>query len=328
MNPTVADSHVNAALTAISVAYVQDQSRFVADRVFPIVSVPKQSDRYFIYDRGDFNRDEMELRAPGTESAGAGYRLDNTPTYFCNKYSLHRDVPDDLIANSDAVLNPLRDATIFLTQKGLLRREKNFSTKYMDANWTSNFSGVSSGQSWAATTILQWNDANSTPVEDVRKAGTTILERTGFAPNVLVIGKPVYDALADHPDVIDRIKYGAAPNSPATVTLQALAALFDVERVEVMSAIENTANEALSAVHSFIGGKKALLVYAAPNPGIMTPSAGYTFMWSGLLGGATGQRIRSFRMEHLEATRVEIDTCFDQKLIAADLGFYIATVVA
>src|SRR5574343_1017852 len=104
MNPTVADSHVNTALTAISVAYVQDQTRFVADRVFPIVHVPKQSDRYFIYDRGDFNRDEMELRAPGTESAGAGYRLDNTPTYYCNKYSLHRDVPDDLIANSDAVL--------------------------------------------------------------------------------------------------------------------------------------------------------------------------------------------------------------------------------
>jgi len=328
MNPTVADSHVNAALTAISVAYVQDQTRFVADRVFPVVPVQKQSDRYYIYDRGDFNRDEMELRAPGTESAGAGYRLDNTPTYYAAKYSLHKDVPDELLANSDAVLNPMRDATLFLTQKALLKREKMFATNYMAANWTSNFSGVASGQSWSGTTILQWNDANSTPIEDVRKAGTTILERTGFAPNVLVIGKPVYDALADHPDVVDRIKYGQTPGSPASVTLQALASLFDVERVEVMSAIENTANEGLSAAHSFVGGKKALLCYAAPNPGLMTPSAGYTFMWSGLMGGATGQRVRSFRMEHLEATRVEIDTAFDQKLVAADLGFYIATAVA
>lgn len=328
MNPTVADSHVNAALTAISVAYVQDQTRFVADRVFPVVQVQKQSDRYFIYDRGDFNRDEMELRAPGTESAGAGYRLDNTPTYYAGKYSLHKDVPDELLANSDAVLNPMRDATLFLTQKALLKREKMFAANYMAANWTSNFSGVASGQSWAGNTILQWNDANSTPIEDVRKAGTTILERTGFAPNVLVIGKPVYDALADHPDIVDRIKYGQTPGSPASVTLQALASLFDVERVEVMSAIENTANEGLSATHAFVGGKKALLCYAAPNPGLMTPSAGYTFMWSGLMGGATGQRVRSFRMEHLEATRVEIDTAFDQKLVAADLGFYIATAVA
>ena len=328
MKPTVADSHVNAALTAISVAYVQDQTRFVADRVFPVVQVQKQSDRYFIYDRGDFNRDEMELRAPGTESAGAGYRLDNTPTYYAGKYSLHKDVPDELLANSDAVLNPMRDATLFLTQKALLKREKMFAANYMAANWTSNFSGVASGQSWAGNTILQWNDANSTPIEDVRKAGTTILERTGFAPNVLVIGKPVYDALADHPDIVDRIKYGQTPGSPASVTLQALASLFDVERVEVMSAIENTANEGLSATHAFVGGKKALLCYAAPNPGLMTPSAGYTFMWSGLMGGATGQRVRSFRMEHLEATRVEIDTAFDQKLVAADLGFYIATAVA
>lgn len=328
MNPTVADSHVNAPLTAISVAFVQEQTRFVADRVFPIVGVMKQSDRYYIYDRGDFNRDEMELRAPGTESAGSGYRLDNTPTYYCAKWSLHRDVPDDLIANSDTVLNPMRDATIYLTQKGLIRREKNFSTKYLDAVWTSNFSGVSSGQSWGGGTVLQWNDANSTPIEDIRKAGTTVAERTGFAPNVLVIGKPVYDALADHPDVVDRIKYGATPGSPATVTRQALAALFDVERVEVMAAIENTAHEGLSASHSFIGGKKALLVYSAPNPGLMTPSAGYTFVWTGLMGGPGGQRIRSFRMENLEATRVELDTAFDQKLIAADLGFYIASVVA
>lgn len=328
MNPTVTDSHVNSALTAISVAYVQDQSRFVADRVFPIVSVTKQSDRYYTYDRGDFNRDAMELRAPGTESAGSGYRLDNTPTYYCNQYSLHKDVPDQVIANSDAVLNPLRDATEFLTQKGLLRREKAFSSNYMGAVWTSNFSGVASGNSWAATTVLQWNDANSTPVEDIRKASTIVLERTGFQPNTLVIGKPVYDSLADHPDIVDRIKYGQTPGSPAVVTKLALAALFDVERVEVMSAIENTANEGVTATHSFIGGKKALLVYSAPNPGLMTPSGGYTFVWSGLFGGPQGQRIRSFRMEALSALRVEIDTCFDQKLIAADLGFYIATAVA
>lgn len=328
MNPTVADSHVNSALTAISVAFVQDQTRFVADRVFPIVSVAKQSDRYYVYDRGDFNRDEMELRAPGTESAGSSYRLDNTPTYYCAKRSLHKDVPDEVVANSDVVLNPLRDATLFLTQKALLKREKEFSARFMDAVWTSNFSGVNTGQSWAGGTVLQWNDANSTPVEDIRKAGTVILERTGIAPNVLVIGKAVYDALADHPDIVDRIKYGQTPGSPAVVTRMALASLFDVERVEVMAAVENTAAEGATAAHSFVGGKKALLTYAAMSPGLMTPSAGYTFVWNGLFGGPQGQRIRSFRMEHLSALRVEIDTAFDQKLIAADLGFYIATAVA
>jgi hypothetical protein len=41
--------------------------------VFPNIPVQKKSDRYYTYDRGDFNRDEMEERAPGTESEGSGY---------------------------------------------------------------------------------------------------------------------------------------------------------------------------------------------------------------------------------------------------------------
>jgi hypothetical protein len=61
----------------------------------------------------------------------------------------------------------------------------------------------------------------------------------------------------------------------------------------------------------------------------MTPSAGYTFSWTGLLGaGAEGNRIKSFRMEALSADRVEIDMCFDQKLVSADLGWFWTSIVA
>ena len=69
--PTASSVHVNAPLTSISIAFLQDQSGFVARKVFPAVPVNKQSDRYYIYDRGDFNRDEMKERAPATESAGS-----------------------------------------------------------------------------------------------------------------------------------------------------------------------------------------------------------------------------------------------------------------
>lgn len=327
--PTVSDVHVDAMLTTLSVAYRQDQSRFVADRIFPVVNVGKQSDRYYVYNRGDFNRDEMQERAPSTESAGSGYSLDNTPTYYCREYALHKDVPDQVVANADAVINPLRDAVEFLTLKALLKREKVFAANYFTGGvWTSDFDGVNTGNAWGSGTVLQWNDANSTPIEDVRKAQTTVLERTGFQPNVLVLGKPVYDALIDHPDLVDRIKYGQTPGSPAIVNRQALAALFEVDRVEVMSAIENTAKEGATASHSFIGGKKALLVYSAPNPGLMTPSGGYTFQWTGMYGGSFGQRIINFPMAEIKATRIEIEACFDLKLVAADLGFFIDSVIA
>jgi hypothetical protein len=82
--PTRSDVHVNRPLTSISTAYIQDAKDFVASEMFPVVPVEKQSDRYFTYTKADWFRDEMKIRAPGTESAGSGFNVDNTPSYFCD----------------------------------------------------------------------------------------------------------------------------------------------------------------------------------------------------------------------------------------------------
>jgi hypothetical protein len=81
--------------------------------------------------------------------------------------------------------------------------------------------------------------------------------------------------------------------------------------------------------HSFIGDPlSALLCYSAPSPGLMVPTAGYTFSWTGLIGaGNQGNRIKRFRMDPLNSDRVEIDCAFDQKLVAADLGCFFNTCV-
>ena len=42
--PTQTDVHVDAILTNISVAYMQSQSAYVANTIFPTVPVSKQSD--------------------------------------------------------------------------------------------------------------------------------------------------------------------------------------------------------------------------------------------------------------------------------------------
>ena len=105
-------------------------------------------------------------------------------------------------------------------------------------------------------------------------------------------------------------------------------ALFELEEVLVMDSVENTAVEGATDAYAFIGGKSALLVYAPAAAGLMTPSGGYTFTWTGLLGGgALGMRMRRIRDEKAEADTLEIAMAFDQKLIAADLGQFYITVV-
>lgn len=325
--PTAGDVHVNAPLTNISIAHIQADGNFVSDRMFPNISVGKQSDRYYIYSRADFNRDEMQERAPGTESAGSGYDLDNTPTYYAPVFAFHKDVPDQVRANSDSVLNSDRDATIYVTNKAMIKRERNFATRHMAAGvWANEVTGVNSGVNTGE--FLLWNDANSDPIGDVRRGKRSVLENTGFEPNKMCMSSSVFDALIDHPDIVDRIKYGQTPGSPALVNAQTLAALFGLEDILVSKAVYNAAAKGATEDSRFIVGNHALLAYVTPTPGIMTPTAGYTFSWTGWMGASgMGHRIKRFRMEHLESDRIEAQMAFDQKVVGTDLGYFFENAV-
>lgn len=329
-NPTRSDVHVNRPLTNISLAFLQNADNFVAGRVFPNVPVQKQSDSYFTYDRGDFNRDEATIRAPGTESAGSGYDV-STATYNAKVYAFHKDIDDQIRANADNPLSPDREATEYVTHKLLIKREKDFVTNYFAGGvWTYDSDGNATGPTGATNEVYQWSDyTNSDPISDVRAGATSVQESTGFRPNTLVLGRAVYDKLLDHPDIVDRIKYGQSSGNVALANREIMAQLFDVDRVLIMGAIENTADDGQTNSHSFIGGKKALLVYAAPNPGVMTPSAGYTFSWNGYLGATQqGLRIKRMRADLKNCDRVEGEMAYDLKLVSADLGAFWDTVIA
>lgn len=328
MKPTASDVHVNAPLTNISVAWFQDASAFIADRVFPNIPVDKQSALYFVYNRGEFNRDEMKERAPGTESEGGGYSVSPDGLYFCRKYSFHKDIPDEVRANADAAINLDSEATRFLSNKAAIKREKLFVGTYFKASvWTADLTGVSATPTGSQR--LQWNDAASDPIAQVKAAKREQQRLTGFKPNTLVLGPQVWDVLSEHPDVVDRIKYGQTAGGPATVSLQTIAALMEVDRILVMEAVENTAAEGVAESSAFIAGKHALLMHVAPQPGLMTPTAGYTFSWTGLYGNtALGTRIKSFRMDNLESDRVEIDMCMDMRVVSADMGTFWSGIVA
>ena len=325
--PTQSDVHVSRPLTNISIAHMQEQRNFIAAQVFPLIGVEKSADQYFTYDNAYWNSDEMQKRAPGTPTAGNGYTV-GTGTYFCETYGFHKDVPDMIRANADAPLNLDREATEYVALKALIKRERLFASAFLAGSvWTRDYDGVAATPS--TNEVLQWNDAASTPIEDVWDAKEDILVRTGFEPNVLCLGYPVFKSLSNHPDIVDRVKAGQTPGGPAVVSETDLAQVFKVERVVVSRGIVNTAVEGATKSHSFISGKKALLTYAPPSPGLMTPSGGYIFSWTGYLGaGPEGQRVKRFRMEELASDRVEIEISFDMKLISADLGAFWDTIVA
>jgi hypothetical protein len=313
--PTQNQVHVDAILTNISVAYMQKQENFIANKVFPIVPVDKQSDKYFSYTKNDWFRDEARLRADATESAGGGYNL-STSSYSADVWAFHKDVGDQTRANADAPINVDREAVEFVTSRLLLKMETEFVSNFFTT-------GV-----WATdnTPSNLWSDyTNSDPLNDVEDAKRAILATTGFEPNTLVLGYDVFKELKNHPDLVDRIKY----TSSNVITTEMIARMFDVERVLVSKSVKATNNEGGTAAYDFTAGKNALLCYSAPSPGLLQPSAGYVMSWTGVSGGL-GQTIGAsrFRMESVKADRIEGEMAFDMKVVASDLGYFFSAVVS
>lgn len=312
--PTASDVHVSRPLTTISVAYQQAAVKYVADKVFSVVPVQKRGDQFDVYSRADFLRDDAEERAPATESAGGGWNL-TRQSYFAKKYSIHKDVDDETRANADPQTNVDADASRYVTQQLLTRKE---------ALWVSTYftTGV-----WGTdiTISTKWTAGAGDPIGDMETGLDTVEGATGFRPNVIVMAPAVWSTLKNHGDVLDRIKH---TQGPAVATTAIIAALLEVEDVLVPRAVRNTAIEGATEATAFYIADGVLLLYRNPNPGLMVPSAGYTFAWAGLLGaGAAGTRIKRFRKESIESWRVEGEAAYEHNVVAPELGYFLDDVL-
>lgn len=316
-SPAPGDVHVNQPLSNIVTAYLQNPNHFVASNVFANVPTSKQSDIYYKFDRSYFNRSEMGLRAPGTESRGASLGINTADPFYCAVAAVHVDIAEQVRENTDSMLNIDRAVTEFLARQALIYKEKKWAEAFFK-------SGV-----WGTDKDVNWAGNSDDPIQQIRAGRTTVLQNTGFEPNVLVLGKKVYDTLADNADIIARVDSGQTPGRPALGTIEAMKALFEVDEIYVMKAIQNTGVEGAAESSSFIGGDHALLAYKAPMPTIMMPSAGYTFNWTGFGGaGAAGARIRKFYLDKENSDRYEIEMAFDCSLVASDLGYFFPSAIS
>lgn len=315
--PDVRDVHVDAILTNFSLAY---QNRdYIADSLFPIVRVGKQSDKYFTYPKAQWFRDVAQLRAPATESVGSGYTL-STDSYFCDNYAFHYDIPDEVRANADNPINPDREGVNYVTDRLALKRERLWVSQFFTTGiWTGATDAV------GGTDFTLWSTyGTSDPMVDIETRMNTMRTATGKRPNTLVMGAAVWSSLKNHPDFIDRIKY----TQKGMVTKELFSSLIDIPNIHVGEAIVDTSVEgASSSTFSDIWGKHVLLMYVEPNAGIMSATAGLIYVWDRFGGGAL-QYMRRLRLDKTMSDRIEGQSYFDMKLVASDLGAFLSGAVA
>lgn len=313
--PTANDRHVDAVLTQISVKYMQEEEGFVAGDVFPTIPVDKKSDFYYTYDKEDWFKDEVERLAPNSESAGSGYNV-GTDDYSADVYAFHKDIDIFGEGNADEVFDDRQDATEFVSSRFLIRQENQWVDDYFGPTvWDTAVDGSTAG-------LDQWDDdANSDPVNDIEDGRRQILSTTGFMPNTLVLGWDVKRHLKNHPDLRDRV-------DGDTVTNEILARIFEVDRVLVARAIQDTSEEGGTPNFGFIHGNHALLAYVEPTPRRKRPTAGYNFVWTGVSGLGTEVAIQEFDIDERHTTRIEGIRAWDNKVVASDMGYFFENIVS
>ena len=317
--------HIDQPLSNLTLAYVQEQTNFVADKVFPVVGVQRQSDKYYIYDRANMNRSgDVKKLAPRTEVNRIGMAVSNS-AYYADVYGIGMDFDEQTIANEDAMLEIRAAGAQTLINRVLIEREEQFASTFFNAGvWTTD-----------VTPANLWSDyTNSTPITDVTNGSRTMqLTSGGFKPNTMVVGKEVRDILINHPDILARLNGGSTINNPALITDGKLAEIFGVENFFVMEAVKNGAVEGLAEANAFIGGKNALLVHTPRASGLMTPAAGLTFAWNNIPNvNNLGITVESFSDDALKrqqvAEHIQVKMAYDMKVVGADLGYFFSAVVA
>ncbi len=314
-NPTPGQVHVDTLLTDLSVAFLQSSTKYVADRVFPRVPVANRSNIYAVYSQADFLRDEVAKRAAGSAPVRVGYGTDNTNKYSADEYAVEHIIDDQVRANANGPYMPEEDAVKFLTQKMLLRREIDWATKFFStAIWIG--SSKASGDMVGGTDFTKWSNAASTPIEDLHKEMQNVESKSGYLPNKLVVNRKVWFNLKNHPDIVDRVKYTSAD----AVSTDIVARLLGLDEILIAAAVKNSAPESLTYSGSYIEGSNALLVYAAPSPGLMQPSGGYTFVWTGLVGSNEGQVVETYRDDKVISDVIRMRAAWDHKVVSNTLG--------
>lgn len=295
--------HRDKLLSNISVRY--KATDLIAERMFPIVPVKKDSDEYRIYERN--------FKIPETKRANKGLANEHSFDVTYSSYQLERHALKDYISDDDVEnydIGSLRaDTTEELTDTILRRMESKVANLFTTTSWSNNVS-LSSNQVWTAQTSA------SNPITFVDTATTTIIQESGFTPNYVMMSRAGFVAAKNHTSILDRTKYTGREMSP-----QILAGLFGVDEVMVANAsYDSNARGVSASVGSIFEDNIAFVGYKPSQASPKKASCGYIFKKNAPL-------VRRWRVEEREAEAIEVQQKYDAKIVASLSGYLIKDTV-
>lgn len=327
------DGLFDETLTSYSESYIQDANDFISNQVATVIPVRRESGTFLKYPRSYFYRDEMELRPLGGTPVQVRYGIQEGQ-YSVQEYAAEHIIDDRQRANmSGPGINLDFNATKLLTQKALIRRDRQWATTFFNTGiWANDYTGVASGVP-TATQFIQWDQASANPIRDVAEAREKIMLGTGKRPNVMVLGARTYAKLRQAPALVDLFKY----TNGGLINIELIRDMFEVDRVVICRTVYNSAdeqgvNQDAENLQYIVDPDSAWLGYVEPQPMSDAPTAVAMFVWTGYEAGLAGTNmggiIRRGRDDRARSDWFQITDAMAFQAVATELGAFFKQAVA
>ena len=303
--PTSTQVNGNVPLNTIALSYMQSETLFFADQIFPIVPVNKQAGTFYEWDPADANRDAAQKVGPGAHYPIGVKSVSKNP-YYCDVVKYAEIISDEEMANADNLLALDTAAVNSVMSRHKLRMDVEFKDKcFTTGVWDTDF-----------TVSTKWDDAAGNWITDSRAQIRALANKGFLRSNMVALAAPaVYDVLIDSSVTLDRLQQLNMAKDTGKPDETDLAAILRIGKFIVGESVVNTAARGATASEGPVLGTDGILfAYVNPNPAINAPSAGYTFAWTEL--GGTGVDVDRLRRDELDGDMIKGRTAYDINPVA------------
>ena len=261
--PQLGDVHVNTPLTNFA---LQLRNRaFVADELFPIVPVVKESDLYYTFSREEL-RDVDTLRAPGALAKEVDWSP-STATYIAQEYAMRHLLPDRIVNNADTPVRPRMNTVAKLM-------------KWIDLGKEKRLQALAQNSNNAVATVAaspKWDGTSPTIEKDIDTAKDSVRNNAGVEPNAILFAENVKDVVKRDTTLRDLIRYVinlGAGNRELLINGELPPVLFNLAII-VAGAVEDTSKLGQSSTIAKIWGDSVPVFYRELTPSLEALTWGY-----------------------------------------------------
>lgn len=326
-NNTAGAVHVDEYLTSFATNYYAEQN-YLAGRVFPVIDVEKQSDKYYVFNAAEENRefDNLVTKWEPLTEPNMFELTQSDDSYFSEEYVAGFYIDKKTAANEDTLLRTRERKAKLLMDNMLKKRDRDWISTYLTTGvWGEDLAGTAD--------FTKWSDGASTPLNDVQKWKEDFEVRNyGLKANKIVLTKDIKRFLLQNTQLLGRINGGASVTNPAMVNDAIIASVFEVDEIIWADAVSNQANHGEAENRARMVANRMLMVHSPMESGIDVASAGAVFAWNKVEGFSYGITAQTWAGDAAldrkgVAEETHMGMAYDMKVTGSNLGTYVSAII-